>query len=238
VTNWRDPNEGDYQLPSRPSTRKQTKENHSTPSSSSARSLSFSSLIIALIVLMVCFSLTTGLYFINRQLTQIETSIAQIREEQIKPTSTSTPTAIPTSTLFPTTAPTPNQVAIHTPTPISECPQELPSPQIELKSREKREFSTLYLLTVTNYTQFPNELFAPMPNLPSCGAGENPSRTWLQLVWDNNRSHIYCNLKSSKDLSEILFLVPNNEVAPSSIHIKLGDWFCNKTYTSNILLLP
>lgn len=234
MANWRDPDENrDYKLPSRPNYKGKAKDS-ALIDSFSKKGFPFTVLIITITIATVCFLSTISL-FINFRLNKIENIITQIRQEQIKPTSTLLPALIPTASSTPTPTPTPSPD--FTSTPVPECSQDLPSPQLALKGIEEFDFGTVYWLTVINHNQFPNEIFAPAPHLSSCGINTNSSRTWIQILGDN-RSYTLCVLKSPDDLDELWFPVSRNDIPPSSVHITMVDRECNKSYTSNVLPVP
>ena len=114
------------------------------------------------------------------------------------------------------------------------CYPNLPSPQLALKNIEPNNSFTRYNLTVDNRSSFPDELFAPAPHLPPCGANSNASRTWVD-IYDGDDNYIYgfCGLSSADQLDDIWFAVSEGESPPSSAYITLQDRECNNTYTSN-----
>ena len=120
------------------------------------------------------------------------------------------------------------------------CYPDLPSPELIVTGTEDYEANgrewTRYLLSVTNRSIFPNELFEPAPDLPPCGLNSNASRTWVNIYNGETGAYIYgfCALSLPEDLDSIWFAVPRGEDPPPTIYIKLQDRRCNITYTSNL----
>ncbi|HEX8144016.1 MAG TPA: hypothetical protein VF553_15560 [Pyrinomonadaceae bacterium] len=95
---------------------------------------------------------------------------------------------------------------------------------------------TRYKLLVTNYDAYPNELFAPAPNLPPCGANTNASRTWVEIL-DSNGKRIYgfCAMKTREDLTKLWFALETETIPPSWVVVVLNDRQTGKTYKSNLI---
>ncbi len=98
---------------------------------------------------------------------------------------------------------------------------------------------TRYSLSVTNRAAFPNEIFAPAPDLPPCGKNNNSSRTWVD-IFDGAGKRVYgfCALKSADELAKLWFALPEEQAPPSSVFIVLTDRSSNAEYKSNIVLIP
>ena len=92
-----------------------------------------------------------------------------------------------------------------------------------------------YNYDVDNKFSYPNDLFAPAPALPPCGANTNSSRTWLD-IFDQRGKRLYgfCALGKAADLYGISFAVPADEVPPSWVYIELNDRQTNTKYKSNL----
>ena len=98
---------------------------------------------------------------------------------------------------------------------------------------------TRYRLTVTNRSAYPAEMFYAAPDLPSCGANVNASRTWVH-IYEGQGRHLYgfCGLLRPEDLNSIWFALPRGDPPPTSVYIELEDRLRNLTYRSNTVLIP
>ena len=117
--------------------------------------------------------------------------------------------------------------------PGSKCYPDLPAPVLVLESTTVEGPNVRFEFNVTNYTSFPNELFAPAPDLEPCGANTSASRTWVD-IYDGNNNFLYgfCAFGQSSDLNLLWMQVPVTRW-PAEVYIKLTDRRCNITYTSN-----
>jgi hypothetical protein len=124
--------------------------------------------------------------------------------------------------------------------PPAACYPNLPSPVLAVTGREDYTLSdgsefTRYHLSVSNWSSFPDDLFAAAPDLPSCGLNTNSSRTWV-YIYGQGGAYIYglCGLDSASMLKDSLwFAEPKGTAPPAYVYITLTDRRCNKTYTSN-----
>lgn len=123
--------------------------------------------------------------------------------------------------------------------PTSEaCTSDIPTPVIIFQGSEDytsvgEEF-TRYRISVSNWDQFPDELFAISPDLPPCGLNTNSSRTWIDIYGDQIRLYGFCALSSSSSLNDLLwFATKKNASPPSSVFVRLNDRRCDVSYTSN-----
>ena len=116
------------------------------------------------------------------------------------------------------------------------CSLKLPDPQLEFIGIETYGNRTRYKLIVTNWTKYPNELFAPSPDLSPCGSKPDASRTWVYLEDQNGHIFsVFCALSKSEHLATTLeFEKKANEAPPSSVRIILKDRLCNREYRSNL----
>jgi len=127
------------------------------------------------------------------------------------------------------------------PAPPYSCYPDLPDPELIVTGREDcigsdgQEY-TMYWLAVTNWSEFPDELFEPSPDLPPCGLNTNASRTWVDIydAADNTRLYGFCALSASQQLEDIWFAVPSGQAPPDYVYITLEDRRCEITYTSNL----
>jgi hypothetical protein len=74
------------------------------------------------------------------------------------------------------------------------CYPDLPAPKLIVSGTEDYEANnmewTRYRLEVVNWAEFPDELFEPAPDLPTCGLNKNASRTWVK-IYDESDYYIY-----------------------------------------------
>lgn len=93
-----------------------------------------------------------------------------------------------------------------------------------------------YRFDVLNKDQYPAAMFAAAPALPPCGANHNSSRTWVDFFENRTNRRIYgfCALGTPQNLGSIWFALPEGQVPPSYVYIKIIDRQTNTTYTSNL----
>jgi hypothetical protein len=92
-----------------------------------------------------------------------------------------------------------------------------------------------YRYDIFNKDAFPDDLFAPAPALPPCGANKKSSRTWVD-IYDQRGKRLYgfCALGKAADLGTIWFALEESEIPPSWIYIELNDRQMNTIYKSNL----
>ncbi len=113
---------------------------------------------------------------------------------------------------------------------FGEC-ADLPDPVI---SYDYTDASGRVYIPVTNWADFPDEIFIAAPDLPACGLNTNSSRAWVDIYDADTDTKIYgfCALGDNEDLQDIWFLPdePNGNV-----YIIINDRKCEKTYKSNTI---
>ena len=115
----------------------------------------------------------------------------------------------------------------------AKCYPDLPAPQLVLESTTEENGTVRFELDVPNFGSFPNELFAPAPDLAACGLNTSASRTWVDVLdGDGNFLFGFCSFGQASDLNQLWFLTPEAEW-PAEAYIVLNDRQCNITYTSN-----
>ncbi len=121
---------------------------------------------------------------------------------------------------------------------IAQTPP-LPNPVLVLTGLEYyktggKEY-TRYKYQVHNLAEYPNELFAPAPELPPCGMNTKSSRTWVD-IYDQTGKRLqgFCALGKRDHLSLLWFALETGVVPPSWIYIELNDRQTNTTYRSNL----
>jgi hypothetical protein len=134
------------------------------------------------------------------------------------------------------------QIALTQQLPLLNPPQPkpvLPNPVLYLKDQEHFTQGgkqwTRYLYGVMNYDAYPNEMFAPAPDLPPCGKNAKSSRTWVD-IYDQGGKRLYgfCALGKASDLNTIWFAMEEDVVPPSWIYIELNDRKTSTKYKSNL----
>ena len=115
----------------------------------------------------------------------------------------------------------------------------LPDPVLSLDGLEYYQTGgkewTRYKYRVDNFAAYPNELFAPSPDLPPCGTNTKASRTWVDF-YDETGKRLYgfCALGNSDSLNNIWFAVETSVAPPDLVYIVLHDRKTNTTYKSNL----
>ena len=117
--------------------------------------------------------------------------------------------------------------------------QALPNPVLYMTGSE---FYTVngnnfirYRYDVLNKDQYPADMFAAAPALPPCGNNTNSSRTWVDFFDShNNRLYGFCALGSPNNLGSIWFALPEGQVPPSYVYIRMTDRQTNTTLQSNL----
>jgi len=126
------------------------------------------------------------------------------------------------------------------PNKAEDCSLKLPDPRLEFIGTETYTGSDgnqyiRYRLMVTNWTQYPIELFTPSPNLPPCGLNTSSSRTWVDIEDQNGRRlYGFCAFSKPEHLTRLWFGKRVNEAPPSSVRIIMRDRLCNREYVSNL----
>ena len=93
-----------------------------------------------------------------------------------------------------------------------------------------------YRYDVFNKDQYPAAMFAAAPALPPCGSNTNASRSWVDFYENrtNRRLQGFCALGTPANLHGIWFALPEGQVPPSYVYIKIVDRQTNTTYQSNL----
>ncbi|HEC16867.1 MAG TPA: PASTA domain-containing protein [Sedimenticola sp.] len=99
---------------------------------------------------------------------------------------------------------------------------------------------TRYRIPVTNWADFPPELFQAAPDLPPCGLNDNASRTWVDIYNGATGARIYgfCALGAPSDLQRLWFAVERGGAPPAGVYIELHDRRTGSRYRSNRVSFP
>ncbi|HWT00429.1 MAG TPA: hypothetical protein VN256_09290 [Pyrinomonadaceae bacterium] len=128
------------------------------------------------------------------------------------------------------------------PTPPTDSPRQgptLPNPVLSMKGYEAYEAGgkqfIRYRYAVENYAAYPDEMFAPAPDLPPCGTNKESSRTWVEIYQqDGKRLYGFCALGKSAGLNDLWFPLEPDALPPSWVYIELTDRKTNTKYKSNL----
>lgn len=117
--------------------------------------------------------------------------------------------------------------------------QALPNPVLYMTGNEVYTVNGTtfirYRYDVLNKDQYPADMFAAAPALPPCGANTNSSRTWVDFFDSrNNRLYGFCALGSPNNLGSIWFALPEGQVPPSYVYIRMTDRQTNTILQSNL----
>jgi len=140
------------------------------------------------------------------------------------------------TTSEPTTAP----LALEASNVVSQAKEKkIPDPRLVLDSAVARNVGGpphLYDLSVRNWSSFPDELFAPSPELPPCGLNTSASRSWVD-IFDESGNFLFgfCSFRAASNLNQLY--VPVNE-RPVRVYITITDRLTNQVYTSNLVNIP
>lgn len=126
----------------------------------------------------------------------------------------------------------------------SDPPIRIPAPELTFLGTENYTANNRqwvrYNLSITNWAQFPDELFASAPNLPPCGSNTNASRTWVYIYNARDDAYIYgyCVFSSSQKLQSFSFSIAQGALPPQAVYIVLIDRQENVDYRSNDVAIP
>ena len=97
-----------------------------------------------------------------------------------------------------------------------------------------------FYMTISNWADYPDELFEAAPNLPPCGANTNSSRTWVNIKNSSDNSFVYgyCGFNSPSWLRQIHLPTIMGESPPPWVYVTVWDRLNNKNYRSNSISLP
>jgi hypothetical protein len=92
-----------------------------------------------------------------------------------------------------------------------------------------------YQYLVDNLAVYPNEMFAPAPDLPPCGTNTKSSRTWVDIYnQSGKRLYGFCALGNRDGLGKLWFALEVGVLPPSWVYIEMTDRKTNTKYKSNL----
>lgn len=123
---------------------------------------------------------------------------------------------------------------------VAATPPPLPNPIVIFLNQVYYEQGgkqwTRYNLLVTNYRDYPNEMFAAAPRLPPCGKNTSAARTWVDIYASNGqRIYGFCAVGSHDDLTKLWFSIETSVIPPSWVYVVLNDRQTGQTYKSNLV---
>ena len=122
---------------------------------------------------------------------------------------------------------------------LSPAQPPLPNPVITFVGQEFYQANgkqwIRYKYMVTNFADYPNEMFAAAPDLPPCGLNKKSSRTWVD-IYDSRGKRLYgfCALSNHNDLGKLWFALETDVTPSSYVYIELNDRKTNTKYKSNL----
>jgi hypothetical protein len=122
---------------------------------------------------------------------------------------------------------------------VSTAMPPLPNPVLVFAGAEFYEANgkhwTRYKYRIDNLAEYPNELFAPAPDLPPCGKNTKASRTWVDIYEQNGkRLYGFCALGNRDGLGQLWFALESDVIPPSWIYLEMNDRKTNTKYKSNL----
>jgi hypothetical protein len=122
---------------------------------------------------------------------------------------------------------------------VSQATPPLPNPVLVFTGQEYYEANgkqwTRYTYRVDNLSDYPNELFAPAPELPPCGQNTKSSRTWVDIYEQNGkRLYGFCALQNHDGLGQLWFALERDAPPPSWIYLEMNDRKTVTKYKSNL----
>lgn len=109
----------------------------------------------------------------------------------------------------------------------------------ELNQEVGEETVNYYYIGVTNWTDFPAELFELTSEFGPCGGNPTPSRTWVEIYDASDGSRIYgfCGFELPDNLIEFWFATAAGQ-APPDVYIEIWDREEDVRYRSNTIVIP
>jgi hypothetical protein len=164
-----------------------------------------------------------------------------VGNEQLPPgaSPSPSPSAFPSPSADQPSSPPPAQSATPEPPPAS-----LVSPLVTFLGQRSIETetgpATAFDLAITNWQEYPAELFAPAPELPACDSNTNAARTWIEIRDATTTAYLnrYCALHDPVELGALWFAVAADQPIPSAVYVELVDRLRGTVVRSLSLNIP
>jgi thiol-disulfide isomerase/thioredoxin len=180
----------------------------------------------------------------------VEGMIADAIKKSLKTAAKAAPPkaqAAPTASNSPAPSPAPEAPAA----PASNTPQageekkpsELPVPVLEVTGAETMDAGgmkiTRFYLSLKNWADYPDVLFAPMPDLPPCSFNTTPTRIQV-IVWSEDQRPLttYCNVPDRGLLRRLQVMArTQGESSPTRVYVTVEDRRAQRTLRSEVVPL-
>ncbi len=117
-------------------------------------------------------------------------------------------------------------------------PRELPVPVLEITGAETMDAGGMkimrFYLSLKNWADYPDVLFAPMPDLPPCSFNTTPTRIQV-IVWSEDQRPLttYCNVPDRNLLRRLQVMTrAQSESSPMRVYVTIEDRRAQRTVKS------
>lgn len=120
---------------------------------------------------------------------------------------------------------------------LTTCYSQLPTPQLVATGSEVFNSDLIqYNLRISNWNDFPDQMFETSPDLPPCGLNTHSSRTWVD-IYTVAGGYLggFCAFGQASDLTKLWFTLPNGQ-NPPMVQVRLYDRRCNSYYYSTVAI--
>jgi hypothetical protein len=122
-------------------------------------------------------------------------------------------------------------------------PSELPVPVLEVTGAETMDAGnmkiTRFYLSLKNWADYSEELFAPMPDSPRCSFNTTPTRMQV-IVWSEDQRPLttYCNVPDRGLLRRLQVMArTQGESSPTRVYVTVEDRRAQRTLRSDVVPL-
>jgi len=161
------------------------------------------------------------------------------------PKTAATPAPEPLRPSAPAAAPSASTAAPQAAPPAVEekKPRELPVPVLEVTGAETMDSGSMkitrFYLSLKNWADYPDELFAPMPDSPPCSFDTTPTRIQV-IVWSEDQRPLttYCNVPDRGLLRRLQVMArTQGESSPKRVYVTVEDRRALRTMRSEVVAL-
>ena len=135
------------------------------------------------------------------------------------------------------------QTAPAPPASEEKKPRELPVPVLEVTGAETMDAGgmkiTRFYLSLKNWADYPDVLFAPMPELLPCSFNTTPTRIQV-IVWSEDQRPLttYCNVPDRSLLRRLQVMArTQGESSPTRVYVTVEDRRAQRTLRSEVVPL-